>query len=85
MSHLQRIVCQVTLGAAESTVVIDNVAYSPDMVRDAVNRCKEALGEAVRLSVEVGLPEFPVMYGEGDDDMDDFEALMMEGDADGDE
>lgn len=78
---MQRIICQVTLGAAESTVVIDNVNYSPDIVRDVVNRAKEALHEAVHLSVEVGLPEYQTQFEEVTDLFDQ----MMEGVDDGDE
>lgn len=53
---MSRVVVQLSLGAAESLIVIDDLAVNPEVLRDVVSRCREGLNEAVNLYVNNGLP-----------------------------
>lgn len=80
---MQRMVVQLSLGAAESTIVIDGLPYTPDIGYEMMNRAKDGLVEAVKLAWDQGVPDGEMPGVEYDDSAESLEELL--GGIDGDE
>jgi hypothetical protein len=75
---MSRVVVQISLGAAESLIVVDDLVATPEVLRDLTVRCREGLAEAVQLYVANGLPGED-MY---DDSVETLNELLGGGDGD---
>lgn len=78
----QRIFLNIKLGAADATMIVDGVPYTPDLARDMQSRVQQSLAEAVRIAFTEGIPVPETFYGMS---TDEFETLINgEGDDSGD-
>lgn len=75
---MSRVVVQLSLGAAESLIVVDDLIATPEVLRDLTVRCREGLNEAVILYTQHGLPG----EEEYDDSVESLNELLGGTDAD---
>jgi hypothetical protein len=80
MAGVTRIIINMQLGAADASMIVEGVPYSPDVADDLLGRVKQALEKAVQLGAEVGTPS-PWLPGEIPNDEDDCEDLEADEDA----
>lgn len=77
---MSRVVVQLSLGAAESLIIVDDLVATPEVLRDILSRCREGLSEAVTLYVANGLPGEDVY----DDSVETLNEMLGGTDADAD-